>query len=119
MFVICTVIITGSTTLRVLDVSVNDIGDKGMAMISEALQHNKSLTRLKVERCGLSVKGTVASVWISLLICKSTLECTKNFPTCHDWFVKVCVSFSITKCLQSREVCCKALVNICDWILEN
>ena len=54
-----TVIITGSATLRVLIVSNNDIGDDGMAVISEALQHNKSLTTLWVEQCGLSVKGTV------------------------------------------------------------
>ena len=56
-----TVIITGSATLRVLSVSNNDIGDGGMAVISEALQHNKSLTTLGVGQCGLSVKGTV--VW--------------------------------------------------------
>ena len=58
-----TVIITGSATLRVLDVSHNDIGDNGMAVISEALQHNKSLTTLRVARCGLSVKGTVVCVF--------------------------------------------------------
>ena len=57
-----TVIITGSATLRVLNVSDNDIGDDGMAVISEALQHNKSLTRLVVVWCGLSVKGTVVCV---------------------------------------------------------
>ena len=51
--------ITGSATLRVLNVTYNDIGDDGMAVISEALQHNKSLTLLRVEHCGLSVKGTV------------------------------------------------------------
>ena len=50
-----TVIITGSATLRVLDVTNNDIGDDGMAV----LQHNKSFTTLGVGRCGLSVKGTV------------------------------------------------------------
>ena len=60
VFVMFTVI-TGSATLRVLDVGINDIGDEGMAMISEALQHNKSLTKLAVSHCGLSVKGTV--VW--------------------------------------------------------
>jgi len=54
-----TVIITGSATLRVLDVSENDIGDDGMAVISETLQHNKSLTELRVADCGLSVEGTV------------------------------------------------------------
>ena len=63
-----TVIITGSATLRVLDVGYNDIGDDGMAVISEALQHNKSLTTLEVEKCGLSVKGTVVCVCI---ICKT------------------------------------------------
>ena len=54
-----TVIITGSATLRVLNFSSNDIGDDGMAVISEALQYNKSFTRLLVAECGLSVKGTV------------------------------------------------------------
>ena len=54
-----TVIITGSATLRGLNVSDNDIGDEGMAVISEALQHNKSLTTLRVDTCGLSLKGTV------------------------------------------------------------
>ena len=54
-----TVIITGSATLRVLDVGRNDIGDEGMAVISKALQDNNSLTTLYVSRCGLSVKGTI------------------------------------------------------------
>ena len=68
MFVISTIITTGSATLRRLDVTEDDIGDEGMAIISEALQHNKSLTRLSVQRCGLSVKGTVASVWIKMYL---------------------------------------------------
>ena len=46
-------------TLQKLSVSYNDIGDDGMALISEALQHRKSLTALWVAECGLSVKGTV------------------------------------------------------------
>ena len=46
-------------TLQELDMNDNDIGDDGMAVISEALQHNKSFTTLKVVECGLSVKGTV------------------------------------------------------------
>ena len=46
-------------TLQELNMSNNDIGDDGMAVISEALQHNKSLTTLWVVQCGLSVKGTV------------------------------------------------------------
>ena len=46
-------------TLQELGMNHNDIGDVGMAIISEALQHNKSLTTLGVGQCGLSVKGTV------------------------------------------------------------
>jgi len=45
--------------LQVLDMSRNDIGDDGMAVISESLQHNKSVTKLCAGGCGLSVKGTV------------------------------------------------------------
>ena len=36
----------------------NDISDDGMAVISEALQHNISFTILRVSECGFSVKGT-------------------------------------------------------------
>ena len=57
MFVMYTVIITGSTTLRVLNVGGNEIGDDGISMISEELQHNNSLTKLFVLECGLTVKG--------------------------------------------------------------
>ena len=46
-------------TLQELHMSNNDIGDDGMAVISEALQHNKSFTTLMVVECRLSVKGTV------------------------------------------------------------
>ena len=35
-------------TLQELNMYRNDIGDDGMAVISEALQHNKSLTTLNV-----------------------------------------------------------------------
>ena len=62
-----TVIITGSATLRVLNVSHNDIGDDGMVVISETLQHNKSLTTLVVAECELSVKGTVVCVFYNVI----------------------------------------------------
>ena len=50
-------VITGSTTLRVLKFGYDKIGDDGISMISGELQHNNSLTELKVGYCGLSVKG--------------------------------------------------------------
>ena len=59
MFVMSTVIITGSTTLRMLDVSGNHNGDNWISMITEELQSNKTLTTLYVSSCDLSVKGTV------------------------------------------------------------
>ena len=46
-------------TLQSLNMDDNDIGDEGMAIISEVLQHNRSLTTLEIAQCGLSVKGTV------------------------------------------------------------
>ena len=57
MFVI-SVVITG-TTLRELDVGYNDIGDNGISVITEWLLSNKTLTRLDISNCELSVKGTV------------------------------------------------------------
>ena len=54
-----TVIITGSTTLRELNVKFNPIGNNGISVITEGLQSNKTLTKLDVSGCGFSVKGTV------------------------------------------------------------
>ena len=52
-----TVIIAGSTTLRELDISYNDIGDNGISVITEGLQSNKILTKLNVSGCRFSLKG--------------------------------------------------------------
>jgi len=57
VFVMSTVIITGSASLRVLNVSDNPISDDGMSLISSELQYNSILTDLSVSQCGLSVKG--------------------------------------------------------------
>ena len=60
MFVMSTVIITGSATLRELDVSCKCYnGDNWISVITEGLQSNKTLAKLNVSHCGLSVKGTV------------------------------------------------------------
>ena len=56
-----------TSTLQRLDMSDNDIGDEGMVITSEALQHNKSLTTLEVEGCDLSVKGTLWCVRCSMI----------------------------------------------------
>ena len=53
-------LLNATTTLDNLDMVDNyNIGDEGMAIISEALEHNKSLTKLWVAGCHLSVKGIV------------------------------------------------------------
>ena len=59
MFVTSIVIITGSAKLRELDVSLNDIGDSGISVITQWLLSNKTLTKLDISGCDLSVKGTV------------------------------------------------------------
>ena len=59
MFVMSTVIITGSTTLRELNVSHNQFGDNGMSLITDGLRSNKMLIKLDVSSCDLSVEGTV------------------------------------------------------------
>ena len=45
-------------TLQELNIRNNNIGDDGIAVISEALQHNKSVTILRILQCGISAKGT-------------------------------------------------------------
>ena len=62
----------GFTTLQVLDIGKNDIGDLGMAMVLETLQDNESLIELRLEKCGLSVKGTsIPSLCSYVTMCKS------------------------------------------------
>ena len=53
-----TVMITGSPSLRVLDVSENKIGDIGVELLCKELPNSNSLTELSIWNCGLSVKGT-------------------------------------------------------------
>ena len=36
----------------------NDICDDGMSSVADGLQHNKSLTKLDVSKCGISAKGS-------------------------------------------------------------
>ena len=67
VFVMSTVIITGSTTLKELNVSWNNIGDNGISMITEWLFSNKTLTNLDISKCKLSVKGTVLAIWALLI----------------------------------------------------
>ena len=45
-------------TLQELWIGCNNIGDDGIAVISEALQHIKSFTTLRVPDCELSTKGS-------------------------------------------------------------
>ena len=55
-------LLVGNCTLQVLNVSSNDIGDDGISVIVEQLQHITTLTELYVGDCGLSAKGTVVCV---------------------------------------------------------
>ena len=59
MFVMSTVIITGSATLRELDVDYNHNGDDWISKIAELLQSSKTLARLDVSHCDLTAQGTI------------------------------------------------------------
>ena len=48
-----------NSSLQELDMHYNDIGDDGISSVVDGLQYNKTLTKLNVEQCRLSVKGTV------------------------------------------------------------
>ena len=50
-------LLVGNCTLQVLSVRYDDIGDDGISVIVEQLQHITTLTKLNVWGCGLSVKG--------------------------------------------------------------
>ena len=63
MFVMCTVIITGSASLKVLNVGGNPISDDGISLMVDHLYHNTTLNELHVMLCGLSAKGTIIIVY--------------------------------------------------------
>ena len=48
-----------NNSLQELDMNNNAIGDDGISSVADGLQYNKTLTKLDVRWCGLSVKGTV------------------------------------------------------------
>ena len=48
-----------NNSLQELDMSYNQIGDDGMSSVADGLQCNNTLTKLYVQWCGFSVKGTV------------------------------------------------------------
>ena len=45
------------SNLQDLNIGHNFIGDDGISVMMEGLQHNNTLTKLCVRQCGLSVKG--------------------------------------------------------------
>jgi len=53
-----TIMITGSPSLRVLNVGGNEIGDIGVELLCKELHNSNSVTDLLIWQCGLSVKGT-------------------------------------------------------------
>ena len=48
-----------NNSLQDLYMGHNAIGDEGMLSVADELQYNKTVTMLNVQRCRLSVKGTV------------------------------------------------------------
>ena len=75
-------ILMGNRTLQVLDMSNNSIGDDGISVIVEQLQHITTLTELNVVTCGLSVKGTYTIVCVKCISPDSEDYLTISFISC-------------------------------------
>ena len=46
-----------NTTLKFLDISMNDIGDNGSAIMADGLKYNKSIETLCLNMCGIGNNG--------------------------------------------------------------
>ena len=58
-----------NNSLQGLDMSGNPIGDDGVSAVADGLQCNNTLTKLHVQECGFSVKGTVVYKTEFKIIC--------------------------------------------------
>ena len=70
-------------SLERLNICCNNIGDDGISVIVEQLQHITTLTKLNVSNCGLSVKGNVtyiAKIYSQLYI----LQIVRIIINCED-----------------------------------
>ena len=70
-------------SLKKFNVCYNNIGDDGISVIVEQLQHITTLTTLDVVECGLSVKGNVtyiAKMYSQLYI----LQIVRIIINCED-----------------------------------
>ena len=58
VFAMSTCIITSSITLKGLNVSYNNIGNKGISVITVGLQYSKKLAKLEILTCNFTAKGS-------------------------------------------------------------
>ena len=63
-----------NNSLQELNMGYSTISDDGISSVADGLQYNKTLTKLNVWRCRLSVKGTVVYktefiVWLLQFSC--------------------------------------------------
>ena len=49
--------LSANKTIQTLEMGHNNIGDDGISVIIKELQHNNTLIKLKVQKCGFSSKG--------------------------------------------------------------
>lgn len=78
-------LLTVTHTLKELGIGKNDVGDDGIRVISETLQHNPSFIILRIGKCGLSAKGTIVWVRCNADIPTQTF-CINIFDLCYTYF---------------------------------
>ena len=65
-----------NNSLQELDMRDNPIGDDGMSSVADGLQCNNTLTKLNVQECEFSVKGTTIIIvyWMLSYLCFSFIK---------------------------------------------
>ena len=107
-----------NNSLQELDMGHNyAIGDDGMSSVADGLQYNKTLIKLIVQWCRLSVKGTVVykiefkiicplqfsyscSIFIQIMLINTTLYSIRNDQT----IVLTSISCGCVECICSHVV---------------
>ena len=92
--------ITGCPSLEIFDLSENDIGDDG---INLCVHHINNLTELKLELCGLSVKGTYICIIKYSIFIVAIIGCITSY-ICNTILLQLQLCILIL--INMHESCC-------------
>lgn len=109
-----------STTLTSLFLSDNSFGDGGGTFLAESLRKNTSITRLKMNNCGIDLEGFTALA--EAVDVNKTLLCLKLVARYSRDILKVVRSLTVWKImaeLRARGLCAEGLREVLILRLQN